>query len=95
MRAAHVACVLARQEQDMGNYKLAYEQVHHAYCELRSELTKLRLQSEDTRGPDAPGARTALARGLRTRTQTSPTRGGSPREAPSQRQTWDRREAFP
>ena len=95
VRAAHVACVLARQEQDMGNYKLAYEQVHHAYCELRSELTKLRLQSEDTRGPDAPGARTALARGLRTRTQTSPTRGGSPREAPSQRQTWDRREAFP
>ena len=26
----------------MGNYKLAHEQVHHAYCELRGELAKQR-----------------------------------------------------
>ena len=53
VRAAHVACVLARQEQDMGNYKLAHEQVHHAYCELRGELTKEKLSDEDGKSAEA------------------------------------------
>ena len=54
-RAAHVACVLSRQEQDMGNYKLAHEQVHHAYCELRGELRKRKDQAEDGEDEDGEG----------------------------------------
>lgn len=52
-RAAHVACVVARQEQEMGNYKLAHEQIVQAMRELRNQLDISKPEEDENADPVA------------------------------------------